>query len=380
MTKALTIAFDARQLNGKPEGMGVYLIKVVEYLLAKGHEVYLLSDQKPLYWRPSAHTKQCHVVARPRRKDLNVFLSSFIWQEIELRKLLETVKPDVYHAPANEGIPELKRIPSVLTMHDLSAVALEDYYGANMFYKEASYGLSVNRADKIICISKYTERDLLRLFPEANGKTILNYNGVDVLDPTRSNPYADQVPYIVYNGRFSARKNVDVLIRAFAQIAKMPQYDDFRLLLLGSRIKIYPQIRDLVEKLGLADRVTFTGFVPTHKLGSILHDAHCSIYPSRYEGFGLPPLEAMTVGCPVIVSHNTSLIEVVNHAGLMVPTGDENAIVEAFVRLTEEHALRQRLIQRGYKNIKRFTWNKHGAKLVAIYRRLVQRGKRERSR
>lgn len=372
----MKIAFDARQLNKKLEGIGVYLSHVVDYVLEKGHEVVLVSDQPKMFWKPARHRSRCRVVWRPRRRNLNVFLSSFIWQEVELPRLLNKIRPDVYHAPGNEGVPEGLKMPSVLTMHDLSALVIPDYYGHNSYYKHAAYGLSIHRADAIACISKYTQQELQRIFPDVNEKTFLNYNGIDPLDETGENPFAAKAPYIVYNGRFSIRKNIDVLVRAFAKIARMPQYDDLSLLLMGSRIKDFVRIKSLVRELGLSKRVEFTGYVPREVLGPIIRDATCSVYPSKYEGFGFPPLEAMSVGCPVIVSHNTALIETVGTAGIQVPTGEINPLVQAIIRLSQDPRLRKRMVERGYRNVRRFSWNRHGAKLVSKYQGLTKKPKK----
>jgi glycosyltransferase involved in cell wall biosynthesis len=369
----LKVAFDARCLTPEPEGIGIYLLGLVTQLVRLGHKVTLLSDREECLCDRRIDEKVCDYAWAPPVRASAAYVSDAIWTEIELPRLVASVRPDIYHAPRNTGIPTTLNLPSVVTVHDLSAVTLAEYADDGLSVRRAAYAQAVRGASRIVCVSAFTRRELLRVFPEAIDKTSVVPNGVEKLAGSGSNGYGNHRPYIAYTGRFGHRKNVDVLVRAFAQIAAMQNHANLSLLLLGSKVKRYPIIRDLVDDLGLADRVIFTGYLPREEMGRVLRDAVCLVYPSRYEGFGFPPLEAMSVGCPVIASDIAALRETIGKAGLLVPSGDARAIVRAFLQLTTDRGLRARLIDAGYDRASRFSWERPGRTLEGIYASLAGR-------
>lgn len=367
----MRIAFDARPISQKPSGIGVYTIKIAERLLERGHEIVLVSDSPDIYWKPEGEAaKRVTVFSEGRSGSVSSdLMGKFLWEEEILPGLIEKSKADVYHAVSNKGVPKIG-VPSVVTVHDLIPFVFPEspeYY----YFKYAAYGLAVNRADRIICISKHTEKDLLRFFPETKGKIKVVYNGVDAVKKGAPNPFREKAPYIVYNGGFGARKNVDGLVRSFAEIIKADGYEKLTLLILGEKVGTYQETYDLVKKIGMEKRVMFAGYIKPDEMGPILADAACMIYPSLYEGFGLPPLEAMSAGCPVISSKNSSLEEVVGEAGILVDPTDENQIVDSFKRVMEDKALRGKLIADGYKWVNNFSWDRSAGEVEKIYKKVV---------
>jgi glycosyltransferase involved in cell wall biosynthesis len=142
--------------------------------------------------------------------------------------------------------------------------------------------------------------------------------------------------------------------------------------ILGEKLDTYDRINALVKKIGLTKKVVFTGYIDSKHMGPVLADAFCSIYPSLYEGFGFPPIESMSVGCPVITADNSSLPEVVGKAGLYFKATDVDGIVRQFTKLARDKKLRAKLVQMGYQNIKRFSWDKNYQQVLKIYNQLAK--------
>lgn len=364
------IAFDARELTQPPRGMGVYLLAVAKGLLACGVRVSLLAD-RPLLVTPSGSARQLKLRVKAGRVTGNHRLDRLVWQETVLPELLSHVRPDVYHAPANQGIPDNCPIPTLLTVHDLIPIIMPKDPEHFQYYQLA-IGLAVNRADKVVTISKASRDDLLRIFPEARAKTRVIYNGVDRLPREGVNPCARHRPYVVYNGGFGYRKNVDILIRAFGKLVGKYPYQDYHLVLLGAKAEEYDRFRAEARKLGLGRRIVWPGYLDRQELGPVIRDAMCSVLPSKYEGFALPPLEAMTVGCPVIVARNSAMPETVARAGLFVATGDVADLARQLERMASSSRLRNRLVMEGQRNLRRFTWNRTVDRLLSAYDSIVK--------
>jgi glycosyltransferase involved in cell wall biosynthesis len=370
----LKIAFDARPLNGDPQGIGIYLIKLAERLLSQDHEVVFISNQNSISWEPE-DKKNFSFFWSPVKeiKPGDDFLNKFVWEEVELKKILEKIRPDIYHAISNKGIPETN-VPSVLTVHDVIPLYFpksHEYY----CYRMLVYGLAVKRAQKIITISQFSEEDLIKNFPLAKGKTKVIHNGTNHLNVNSKNPYSENTPYIVYNGGFGPRKNIDSLILAFEKIVKEEEFKDYKLLLMGEKTDSFEKIYNLVSEKKLNEKVIFTGYVSKDNLGSIIKDGFCSIYPSFYEGFGFPPIESMSVGCPVITADNSSLPEVVGDAGLYFDAKKPDEIVKQFLVLAKNDKLRLELIQKGYRNIERFSWEKNCTEVLDVYKYILTKRK-----
>lgn len=364
------IAYDARELRQTPRGIGVYLMHVVDHFISRGHRITLLSDG-PLVWRPAIRSARFRVVTRRGPETGSWRLNRIVWQETVLPRMLSRICPDVFHAVANQGIPADTGIPSVLTIHDLIPVVMPKDVEQRYYYQFVD-SLAINRADWIVTISKYSERDLYRIFPEAKNKTTVIYNGMDALEVAPGNPFGRYQPYVTYSGTFERRKNVDVLVRGFAKFVRKRNHHHFRLLLPGAKDNEYRRLREIASELGIANRIKFLGYVTRAELGSLFQDAFCMVFPSRYEGFGLPPLEAMSVGCPVIVAKNTSLPEAVGRAGLYVPTGSVIAVSEALQKLAHNEGNRQRLVKAGYRQVKHFSWDRNVTALLRIYQNLLR--------
>jgi glycosyltransferase involved in cell wall biosynthesis len=172
--------------------------------------------------------------------------------------------------------------------------------------------------------------------------------------------------YLLYVGTLQPRKNLARVISAFSQLASASALADVQLVLAGKRGWLYDDLFTQVARLGLAGRVLFPGYIPESDLPALLGGALAFVYPSLYEGFGIPVLEAGACGVPVITSNTSSLPEVAGDAALLVDPYDVDAIADAMYRLVTDEALRAELTRRGAENVKRFSWEKCARETLAV--------------
>ncbi len=266
---------------------------------------------------------------------------------------------DVLHGFSSGG-PAWSPVPFVLTVHDVIPLLFDDGADAATvlrFRKNLAHGLRHARA--VVAVSENTRQDLMRLFPATRfDRTHVVYWGAPEARVANASPMsAPAERVLVLGGGGAARKNMAGTLRMFAQV--MRQRPSARLTVIGAtdaaeRARLTAQAR----ALGLQDAVELCGFLPEGELNALYSGARCLVYLSLYEGFGLPPLEAMARGLPVVASNRSSVPEVVGEAGLLVDPEDELAAAQAVLALLEQPALSARLASAGYLQAGRFTWQR----------------------
>ena len=179
-------------------------------------------------------------------------------------------------------------------------------------------------------------------------------------------------PFMLYTGNIKPHKNVDRVIEAFSILRQSSAEADLKLLIIGDEISKYPNLRRLVHRHQLHQHVRFFGFVPDATLAVLYRLAAVFVFPSLYEGFGLPPLEAMAAGAPVVTSNVSSLPEVVGDAALLVDPMDPAAIAAAVSRVLHEPALRNELVRRGHARVREFSWERSVRRVRDIYGEVVR--------
>lgn len=269
---------------------------------------------------------------------------------------------------------------SVVTMLDLTFMRMPESFNSwNRIYLTAMSTLSARRCDRIIAISESTRQDVIRFLRVPPEKVEVIYCGVDA--PFR--PIDDAaalarfraergVPerFALYLGTLEPRKNVERLIEAYARLKRAGEIPH-KLVLGGARGWLYDRIFARVRELSLEEDVLFTSYIPYHELPLWYNCADIFIYPSLYEGFGLPPLEAMACGTPVVTSSGSSLPEVVGTAALTVDPLDVSAIAAAIARILNEPSLRERLKAEGPHQAARFSWADTAARTLKSYRSVL---------
>lgn len=233
----------------------------------------------------------------------------------------------------------------------------------------------IELSDAILTVSEWSKKDILRFFPIDENKVFVTplaadekYKPLDKLmcQSFLSENYNINNPFVLYLGGFSARKNVRSLIIAFSKVYK--QLDkDYRLVIIGANKDDSNRLYELCTALDINSSVIFTGFVPEEHLPIFYNSCDVFAYPSFYEGFGLPPLEAMSCGAPVITSNITSIPEVVGDCGILIDPYDSNKLTEELGKLLSNEKLRNELILKGLTRAKDFNWINTAKKTLEAY-------------
>jgi glycosyltransferase involved in cell wall biosynthesis len=227
----------------------------------------------------------------------------------------------------------------------------------------------------VLTVSEASKRDILKYFHIPEAKVDVIYNGID--ERFWSPPDAADVDrireryqldgrFVLYAGNIKPHKNIERLIEAFHTL-KQHGFDDVKLLIIGDEVSKYATLRRAVHRYKLHKHVRFFGFVPDQTLAVLYRLAALFVFPSLYEGFGLPPLEAMASGTPVITSNVSSLPEVVGDAALLIDPYEPDAIAAAIERLLTDARLREDLRARGLKRAREFSWDQSVQRIRAIY-------------
>jgi len=240
--------------------------------------------------------------------------------------------------------------------------------------------LAVRRLHAIITVSEHSKRDIIRylpvnaedvvVIPEAAGSSYRLMNRIDV-KPVLSR-YGIDFPYILYVGSLESRKNLPRLLEAFARV--QTQHPDWKLVIVGARKWKFTSIFKTVQRVGLDSFVHFTGYVEEEHLPAIYNGADLFVFPSLYEGFGLPVLEAMATGTPVITSNCSSLPEVAGDAAILIDPYDIQAIADAIQQVLSNPTLAASLRVKGLARSKTFSWQRTAKETIAVYERVCGRG------
>ena len=304
------------------------------------------------------------------RPPLRILWEQFI-QPIELAK--ESI--DILHSLAFVQ-PVICPCPAVITIYDLSFLLFpEAFKSLNRTYLSLFTPYSARRADRVIAISASTKEDIVRHLGVDPGRIDVVYPGVDeafrpIADRGRLAAFREKhgLPerLILFVGTIEPRKNVERLVRAYARLRKEGNLPH-KLVIGGAEGWLYTEVFATVEEMGLGDDVILPGYIPRDELLLWYNAADVFVYPSLYEGFGLPPLEAMACGTPVIASNASSLPEVVGEAGLLVDPYDVEGMAEAMFKVLTDEELREGMRRKGLERAKGFSWLKMARETVKVY-------------
>ena len=278
-----------------------------------------------------------------------------------LPRALRRLAPALGHF--NYVVPPAYRGPAVVTVHDLSfEYAPELMSRRDRFMFRTFVPRSARRADRVLAVSERTKRDLVEHYGIDEEKVVVTPNGVDpIFRPNGAAP--DRPPYALFVGGIQPRKDPLTAVQALARVD-----GDLRLVLVGDEKRGGDALRSTVRRLGLEQRVELAGYVPHEGLASLYRGAACLVFPSRYEGFGLPVLEAMASGTPVVATTAGAVPEVAGDAAVLVEPGDPEALADGIRRALED---RERLAAAGLERARRFTWSETARRTLAVYRELL---------
>lgn len=286
-------------------------------------------------------------------------------------------RTDLFHA-TEHLLPRFKNIKTVFTLHDLIFQFFPEYHlPLNRWFLVNAMPHFLRRADAIIAVSECTKKDAIRFYNVPSEKITVIYEGVNpALAPERNAEriaemrahYAKNQPFLLFVSTIEPRKNIIALVDALRALRQRGY--QHRLLIAGRKGWLYQSTFDHVKKTGMEALVDFLGFVPDEDLPALYAAADAFVFPSLYEGFGLPPLEAMACGAPVVCSNASSLPEVVGNAALLVDPKNVAEIVAAIERLLTDRALRDELRAKGMKQAAKFSWERAARETLGVYERV----------
>ena len=374
----MLIGIDAsRATAARRTGTEVYSLHLIRALLAReaGHRFRL-------YFNQAAASGLF-----PSGVDSRVLPFPRLWTHLRLSREMLSSPPDVLFVPSHV-LPLIHPARSVVTVHDLG---YHYYPEAHTLFQNAylrwSTRYNARTATRILADSEATRDDLLRYYEIPAERIVVVYPGRDeslapvedgeTLATTRAR-YGLSAPYLLYIGTLHPRKNLVRLIDAFATVSgaagafgdhadgERQVVPELQLVLAGQKGWLYEEVFARVRKLGLENRVVFTGYVPDADLPSLLSGALAFVFPSLYEGFGFPVLEAMACGTPVICSNVSSLPEVSGDAALQIDPLDLEALADAMYRVATDEALRMTLVERGLEQVQRFSWEQCASQVLQV--------------
>jgi len=376
----LRVGFDATSAVRQGGGIGRYTRELLRALAAadtaSDYRLFFASRSHPHALPPLP--SNFHVTPLP----LDDIWLVRVWHRARLPLPVNwlTGPIDLFHSPDFTLPPVRRGTRTLLTVHDLSFIRdPESATPVLRHYLNAVVPRSVARADHVLADSQATRADLVELYRTPAEKISVLYSGVHesfqpVTDPAtlaavRARYGLGDAPFVLAVGTLQPRKNYVRLIQAFAAISNLqPRTSNLHLVIAGDKGWRYDAIFAEVEKLGLGDRVRFPGFVADADLPALYSAARVLAYPSIYEGFGLPMLEAMACGAPVVASTASCMPEVAGDAALLVPPTDVDGLAAALDLALTDEALRADLIVKGRARARQFSWAKSAQQLLEIYR------------
>jgi glycosyltransferase involved in cell wall biosynthesis len=362
------IAIDARKLHDF--GIGTYVRNVLRVLarIDAENEYILLCRQ--------ADCETVQALGDNFRAVVEPSANYSVAEQIRVPLALRRAGAEVFHAP-HYVLPPWLPCPAVVTIHDCIHLVFPEYLPNKLAYVYARTFMTIaaRRSARVLTVSEASKRDILRFFHVPSSKVEVVYNA---LDPRFDNPpepedvvrvrqrYQLDDPFLLYAGNIKPHKNVDRVIEAFARLKKRG-FERLKLVIIGDEISKSPELRRAVHRHQLHKHVRFLGFVSDATLAILYRLADVFVFPSLYEGFGLPPLEAMASGTPVVTSNVSSLPEVVGDAALLVDPQDAEAIAAATERILTDGELRRTLVQKGLGRVHEFSWERSVRRIRDVY-------------
>jgi glycosyltransferase involved in cell wall biosynthesis len=291
------------------------------------------------------------------------------------------IRADLYHA-THYVLPAVVPCRAVVTIHDIIHLLYPQFLPSRLafFYAQAMIRGSLSRGDRVITVSRNTKQDLLRFFDVPADRIEAIYNGVESqfhhhLGPEDLQRWLQQLelprPYLLFVGNPKPHKNLDLVLQAYARARSIHAFD-VPLVCVGGRAEANLKIRQRAETLGIADRLVMLGHVASEALPAIYQGAMLFLYPTLYEGFGLPVVEAMASGTPVITSNTSALKEIGEGYAHLVDPLDVDALARAIAHLVSDEEHRDSLREMGLRRAQEFSWERTARRTLQVYREVLR--------
>lgn len=375
----MKIAIDARYLENETTGIGRYSYHLVRNLMeidAENEYIVLLRSDYGGTFAESGNFCFVRLSYHPIS----------VRSTLALPRLLRRMGVDLFHLHNPVGPLSLPE-KTIVTIYDLQAFldpgftahrgpVIGRLYGA---YWRAAFRNSVRRADRLVSISEYTREALRENLGVPPGRVeVIHVGGNDGFGEAADTATVEAVKsryglpdrYLFYSGSYRTNKNLINTLRAFDMACRRPGLEETEFVLAGRRSRYTPPVEEEIARLGLSKRVRLLGYVPNEDLPLLYRGAGAFCFITRYEGFGLPVLEAMMCGVPVIASTHAALPEVVGEAGLKIDPDDVPAMADAMERVLLDDSLRNRMTKAGRERVGRFSWRTCAEQTLALYRRV----------
>jgi glycosyltransferase involved in cell wall biosynthesis len=365
----MRVAIDIRKL--RDYGIGTYVRNIVTQIgrLDTDNEYLLISRPEDLEFTRTLGPNIRGVIGTAGNYSVR--------EQFAIPSIVRREKADVFHAP-HYVLPPLVSCPSVVTIHDCIHLMFPQYLPNRLAYTYARAFMwtAAHRSAHVLTVSEASKRDILRFFRIPPDKITVAYNAID--ERFNRAPADDDIarvrerfqlhdPFVLYVGNIRPHKNIERLIEAFALVRTGPLANT-KLLIIGDEISKYPTLRRAVHSGKLHKHVRFLGFVGGDTLAALYRLATVFAFPSLYEGFGLPPLEAMASGTPVVTSNVSSLPEVVGDAAILVDPREPTAIAHGLRRALLDPVLREQMRARGLARAQHYSWTRTTETILRIYR------------
>ncbi|HLD96256.1 MAG TPA: glycosyltransferase family 1 protein [Patescibacteria group bacterium] len=375
----MRIAIDAQPLLEQSAGVTYYSKGLVEAVLKQDRNnhydllFWRLFPKKPL---PVLGEGRNFSYRWQRFFPYKIFYKLFKWGIRIPLELFFLIRPDLYFFPNFVVYPH-RRGKSVVLIHDLTFEKVPQYVARrNVEFLRKFVPPSVARADHVVVNCEFTKRELIEAYRVPAEKVTVAYPGVD---PKSFYPrsakdkeeikrkYGINKPFLLFLGTLEPRKNVPAILKVYADL---PNRRDFNLVLAGKRGWLSEEIFRTVADLGLEEDVIFTGYVPEEDRPKLMSAAEVFVFPSFFEGFGMPVVEAQACGTPVVTSNTTSLPEAAGKGAVLVDPKNVYQLARAIEEVLSSGSLREKLVKKGLANARRFDWNESARKLIEIFNRL----------
>lgn len=384
----MRIGIDATALPSRPVGAGNYIIQLIRAISQHiaindslpdssqpdGLEFVIFVQRSRLDLLRVEETQSLHLVVLPNLSPS----MRLLWEQISLPGLAKSHQLDLLHS-LHYTMPLAYPGRTVVTIHDMTFFLFPHYHTLlKRYFFRFFIRTSSHQAVALIADSESTRQDAIRLVGVPPGKIYTAQLGVTqefrpiqdhmILLAARQKYHLPE-RFLLYVGMIEPRKNLSTLLQAYATIAD--QIPDHRLVVVGPKGWMVENILQQTERLNISDKVHFTGYVEQADLPLLYNMADVFIYPSVYEGFGLPILEAMACGTPVITSNVSSMPEIVGDAGIQLAPSDSQALARSLLELINDPVIRQRLSKKGLERAAAFTWDRTAEKTIAVYRQVL---------
>lgn len=368
------VLLDVSAVPARPVGAGVYTIAIARGMSAHPEvDLHLLTRRDDTSrWLDIAPNGEVHALAPNRRP------TRLVWEQTAGPRVAQSIRPDVWHSP-HYTMPLRSTVPTVVAMHDLTFFDHPEWHErSKVVYFRRMIAAATRRADVVITGSNDAAEGLRTRFT-LRGEIVVVHHGVD---HPRFAPFADDTvdraalerhgiasPYVAFASTIEPRKDVPNLVRAFARIAAA--HPDVQLVLAGGDGWGVAQARAAITASGVATRILRPGYIDDATLAALFRRAEVIAYPSLVEGFGMPALEALASGTPLVTTSGGALEEVVGDAALLVPPGDSDALARALATALDDPSVATRLRAAGLARAATFTWERSIDAHVDAYRRAI---------